>query len=80
MMSRIAWIGLAAALAFAPLPAASQTQMSAAAGVAKPAIPNRASVRNATHRGRTQHRNTLNRQKARATSEHARQVRAAPRQ
>lgn len=79
MMSRIALIGLAAALAFAPLAAAAQTP--ASQGASAPAIPNRASARNATHRGRTQHMNTLNRQKARATSEHARQVRAAtPRQ
>jgi len=77
MVSKIVSIGLAAALAFAPLAAPAQTNASAAAANAS-SIPNRATVRAATHRARSQHRNTLNRQKARATAEHARQVRAAP--
>ncbi len=77
MVFRIALIGLAAALAFAPLPAPAQTNVSAPTA-ASPAIPNRATVRSGTHRVRTHHRSTLNRQKARATAEHARQVRAAP--
>jgi hypothetical protein len=38
---------------------------------------NRATVRSETHRDRSQHRNTLPRQKARATSQHARQLRAS---
>ena len=75
MVCRIALIGLAAALTFAPLPVPAQTNPPAAAS---PAIPNRATVRSGTHRVRTHHRSTLNRQKARATAEHARQVRAAP--
>ena len=62
----------AAALATTPAPAQTTTQAGAAAN-----IPNRASV-TGTHRAREQHRNTLNRQRARATSAHARQVRSAP--
>ena len=76
MVARVALICLAAAVAFAPLPAPAQTNPSAAA--TSPTIPNRATVRSGTHRVRAQHRNTLNRQKARATAEHARHVRAAP--
>lgn len=79
MASKIALIGLTAALAFAPLPAPAQTNPSAAPAAANAvSIPNRATVRSGTHRTRSQHRNTLNRQKARATAEHARQLRAAP--
>jgi len=78
MVGKIALIGLAAALAFAPLAAPAQTNPSAAPAAASPTIPNRATVRSGTHRVRAQHRNTLNRQKARVTAEHARQVRAAP--
>jgi len=78
MVGRIALIGLAAALSFAPLPAPAQTNPPAAPAASSPAIPNRATVRSGTHRVRTHHRSTLNRQKARATAEHARQVRAAP--
>jgi hypothetical protein len=79
MVSKIALIGLAAALAFAPLPAPAQTNPSVSPAAANAnSIPNRATVRSGTHRTRAQHRNTLNRQKARATSEHARRVRAEP--
>ena len=78
MVSRTVWIGLAAALAFAPLAAAPQTSLAAAPAAANAvSIPNRATVRTGTHGTRERHRNTLNRQKARATSEHARQIRAA---
>jgi hypothetical protein len=75
MLNRIAWIGLVAVLGLAPLPAFAQ--MAPAASRAS-TIPNRATVRSGTHRTRAQHRNTLNRQRARATAEHARQLRAAP--
>jgi hypothetical protein len=78
MLNRIAWIGLGAVLALAPLPAIAQTIQSALAASSASTIPNRATVRSGTHRTRTQHRNTLNRQKARATAENARQLRAAP--
>ena len=78
MVSKITLIGLAAALAFAPLAAPAQTNPAAPAAANANSIPNRATVRAGTHRTRAQHRNTLNRQKARATAEHARQVRAAP--
>jgi len=79
MVSKIALIGLTAALAFAPLPAPAQTNPSAAPAAANAvSIPNRATVRSGTHRVRAHHRNTLNRQKARATAEHARQLRAPP--
>ena len=79
MVGKIVWIGLAAALAFAPLAASAQTSSSAApAAASSVSIPNRATVRSGTHRTRAHHRNTLNRQKARATAEHARQIRAAP--
>ncbi len=79
MVNKIALIGLTAALAFASLPAPAQTNPSAAAAAANAvSIPNRATVRSGTHRVRAHHRNTLNRQKARATAEHARQLRAPP--
>ena len=78
MLEKIALIGLAA-LALAPLPALAQTNPSTApAASSASAIPNRATVRSGTHGTRSWHRNTLNRQKARATAEHARQIRAAP--
>jgi hypothetical protein len=79
MVSKIVWIGLAATLAFAPLAAPAQTSSSAESGAATTvSIPNRATVRSGTHRTRERHRSTLNRQKARATAEHARQIRSAP--
>jgi len=79
MVSKIALIGLTAALAFAPLPAPAQTNPSAAPAAANAvSIPNRATVRSGAHRTRSQHRNTLNRQKARATAEHARHLRVPP--
>ncbi len=77
MLNRIAWVGLGAVLALAPL-CAAQTSQSAPAASNASTIPNRATVRSGTHRTRAQHRNTLNRQRARATAEHARQLRAAP--
>lgn len=63
MLNRIAWVGLGGVLVLAPLCAFAQTSQSAPA---------------ASNRTRAQHRNTLNRQKATATAEHARQLRAAP--
>ncbi len=78
MLDKIAAIGLAA-LALAPLPAFTQINPSiAAVASSASAIPNRATVRSGTHGTRSRHRNTLNRQKARATAEHARQLRAVP--
>src|SRR5271165_2090457 len=78
MLNKIVGIGLCAVLTLlAPLPALAQAgQLSAAASAAS--IPNRATVRSGTHRTRAHHRNTLNRQKARATAEHARRIEAAP--
>jgi hypothetical protein len=74
----IAWIGFTALMALAPTPAAAQTNQAAAAAASGTiAIPNRATVRSGPQGSRTRHRNTLTRQKARATSEHARQVRAS---
>ena len=69
---------VAASLAFfaaAPLPALAQASQPAASAGAAP-IPNRASVRSATHQTRERHRATLNRQKARATAEQQRHRRA----
>ena len=78
MLNKIACIGLGAMMTLlAPLPALPQTGQLTAAASASP-IPNRATVRSGTHRTRAQHRNTLNRQKARATAEHARRIREAP--
>jgi hypothetical protein len=73
----IAWIGLSALVALVPMPARAQTNLGGAAA-ASSAIPNRANVRSGTHRARSQHRNTLPRQRARATSQHTRQLRAPP--
>jgi hypothetical protein len=77
MLDKIGGIGLFAILTLAPLPALAQSSRStpAASGAS---IPNRATVRSGTHRARTRHRDTLNRQKAQATSEHARRMRQAP--
>ena len=76
MLNKLAMIGLGAMLALAPPPALAQTSQAAAPAAQGPvAIPNRATVRSGTHRTRTRHRNTLARQKARATAEHARRVR-----
>jgi hypothetical protein len=72
----VVWIGLGTVVALAPLPASAQTNQPSASNAS--AIPNGATVRSGTHRARAHHRNTLNRQKARATAEHARQIRAAP--
>jgi len=74
MLDKIAAIGLAA-LALAPLPAFAQINPSTAAVASSAsAISNRSGTQGAQSR----HRNTLNRQKARVTAEHARQTRAAP--
>lgn len=78
MLNRIDWIGLVAMLDLALLRAFAQTSQSAPAASNASTRPNRATVRSGTHRTRAQHRNTLNRQRARATAEHARQLRAAP--
>jgi hypothetical protein len=51
MVSKIALLGLAAGLAFAPLPAQAQTNPSAAVANAS-SIPNRATVRSGTNRTR----------------------------
>ena len=74
----IALIGLGVVAALAPLPAPAQTNAQVAAISTAPAVPNRATVRSGTHRTRERHRNTLNRQRARATAEHAREIRSAP--
>jgi len=78
MLEKIAAIGLAT-LTLAPVPALAQAiPPTAPAASGASAIPNRATVRWGTHGTRSRHRSTLNRQKARATAERARQVRAAP--
>lgn len=64
------------ALPLAPLHTLAQTNTPGATTSAGVTIPNRATVRSGTHRTRARHRNTLNRQKARATAEHARRVQA----
>jgi hypothetical protein len=74
----IGWIGLSAVAALAPLPAPAQTNLGLPAVSTATTIPNRATVRSGTHRTRERHRNTLNRQRARATAEHAREIRSAP--
>jgi hypothetical protein len=74
----IAWAGLSLAVALTPLPAAAQTTQAGVSVASATAIPNRATVRSGTHRTRSHHRNTLNRQKARATAEQQRQRRGAP--
>jgi hypothetical protein len=78
MPGRIALVLLVVltALPLAPLPAPGQTNPPSAVTSTGAAIPNRATVRSGTHRTRAQHRNTLNRQKARATAEHARRLQA----
>ena len=48
MVGRIALIGLAGALAFAPLPAPAQTNASAVPAANAVSIPNRATVRSGT--------------------------------
>jgi hypothetical protein len=70
----IAAVGLAV-MAAAPLPALAQASQPGASPGAV-AIPNRATVRSGTHGTRETHRNTLNRQKARATAEQQRHRRA----
>jgi hypothetical protein len=75
----VALIGLGAVVVLAPVQAPAQTsQQGAPAASNANAIPNRATERSGTHRTRAQYRNTFNRQKARATAEHARQLGVAP--
>ena len=71
-------LGALMALPLASLPAPGETNPPAAVTSTGVAIPNRATVRSGKHRTRAHHRNTLNRQKARATAEHARRVQATP--
>jgi hypothetical protein len=71
MLNKIAWVSLAA-LALAPLPAVAQTSGAAAPAASSAAIPSRTSGPSGPHSARTRHRNTLTRQQARFTAEHAR--------
>jgi hypothetical protein len=77
MLKTVAWVGLAA-LALAPLPAVAQTSGAAAPAASSVAIPSRTSGPSGPHSARRRHRNTLTRQQARFTAEHARQHRAVP--
>ncbi len=79
MRNRIASIGLAVSLALAPLAAFGQTGQPAAPGSSASAIP-RTGAGAGSHAARSRHRDTLNRQRARATAEHARRVRTTPHQ
>lgn len=76
MFKRIAWLGLIA-LALAPLAAVAQTGGAAAPGASSVAIPSRTSGPSGPHSARNRHRNTLTRQQARFSAEHARKHRAA---
>jgi hypothetical protein len=67
-------IGVTLVLALAPLQASAQSNPPPGAASAA-AIP-RTAAGAGSNASRTRHRNTLNRQRARATSEHARRVRA----
>jgi hypothetical protein len=75
MLNKIAWVGLAA-LALAPLPAVAQTSGAAAPAASSFSIPSRTSGPSGAHSARSRHRNTLTRQQARFSAEHARQHRA----
>ena len=77
MLNKIAWVGLAA-LALAPFPAVAQTSGAATPAASSVAIPSRTSGPAGPHSARSRHRNTLTRQQARFSAEHARQHRAAP--
>ncbi len=77
MVNRIASIGVADALALAPLGVLAQTGQPAPSATAASAIP-RTGAGAGSNATRTRHRATLNRQRARATAEHARRVRATP--
>jgi hypothetical protein len=77
MVNRIASIGLAVALALAPLGVLAQTGQPAASASAASAIP-RTGAGAGSNAARTRHRGTLNRQRARQTAEHAHRVRATP--
>jgi hypothetical protein len=79
LLNKFACVGVSAMLTFlAPLPSHAQTIQLTTISASATTIPNRASVRAGTHRARAHHRGTLNRQKARATAEHARKTRASP--
>jgi hypothetical protein len=79
MVNRIASIGLAAALAFAPFATIAQTPQGAAPVASASVIP-RTGAGAGSNAARARHRGTLNRQRARTTAEHARRVRATPHQ
>ena len=79
MVNRIASIGLAVALALAPLGVLAQTGQPAASASAASAIP-RTGAGTGSNAARTRRRGTLNRRRARATAEHAHGVRATPNQ
>jgi hypothetical protein len=70
MLARMTWIGFAA-LILIPFPAFAQNSPPASGASALPSP--RVS---GTHRMREHHRQTLVRQRARATSNHAQQIRA----
>jgi hypothetical protein len=75
MLNKIAGVGLAA-LALAPLPAVAQTSGSGTPAASSAAIPSRTTGPSGPHSARNRHRNTLTRQQARFSAEHARQHRA----
>ncbi len=77
MVNRIAWIGLAVALACAPLAAIAQTSQPAANSAT---VMSRTGAGAGSNAARTRHRGTRTRQRARSTAEHARRAGAAPRQ
>jgi hypothetical protein len=77
MLNKIGWVGLVA-LALAPLPAVAQTSGAAAPAASSGAIPSRTSGPSGPHSARSRHRNTLTRQQARFTAEHARRHGATP--
>lgn len=77
MLKRIlASIPIALVLAFAPLSALAQSNPPPGAVSAAPIPRTGAGV--GSNAARTRHRNTLNRQRARATAGHARRVQATP--
>ena len=78
MVNRIASIGLAVTLAFAPLASIAQTSQPAPGVAAASAAP-RTGAGAGSNAARSRHRGTRTRQRARSTAEHARDVRATPR-
>ena len=71
MLSKIALLGVGAALALAPLSAFAQSTAPAAPGAS--ATP--AAAPSGTHRSQMQHRNNISREGARASAEHMRHMR-----